>query len=114
MIGRLAAELLRRHVPHRPKHHARLRAGAGLRDCTVRYLARPRGWSRLDQLGEAEVENLHVPRRRHEHVVRLQVAMDDPLFMRGRQTASHLDGAVDGLAHRHPAADRTPERSSLE
>ena len=37
----------------------------------------------VDQLRQAEVEDLHAPVRRDEHVVRLQVAMDDALLVRG-------------------------------
>ena len=44
----------------------------------------------LRQLGETEVEDLHAPVGRDEDVLRLQVAMDDALLVRGREAARDL------------------------
>ena len=62
----------------------------------------PASSSLVEELGDAEVEQLHVrpPRRlRHEHVRRLEVAVDDePAVRRG-------DGLADVAEEREPGVD---------
>jgi hypothetical protein len=50
------------------------------------------------QLGNAEVENLDASILRDEHVVRLEVAVDDATIVRGGQAAGDLDRVVHRLA----------------
>ena len=56
------------------------------------------------------------PSRRDEHVVGLQVPVDDTLFVRGGQTLRDLSGIVDGLLRRHrrPVASFAAQRLALE
>jgi hypothetical protein len=49
------------------------------------------------QLGQPEIEDLHHPVPAHEHVLGLQVAVDDAALVRGRETSRHLRRMVDGL-----------------
>ena len=44
----------------------------------------------LGQLGQAEVENLDAPVGGDEEILGLEVAVDDPLLVRGRQAARDL------------------------
>ena len=82
VIDGLPAHLLGRHVAHRAEHRAR--AGQRPRVGEQRRLGLDRRAGR-GQLGEAEVEDLDAAVARHEDVLRLQVAVDDPLVVRGRQ-----------------------------
>ena len=60
------------------------------------------------QLRQTEVEDLHPAVGRDEHVLRLQVAVDDALVVRGREAVGDLHGDVDGLAHgKRPARSRS-------
>ena len=61
--------------------------------------------SRLDlrELGEPEVENLHAAISGDEDVLRLQIAMNDPLLVRRRQTTRDLHRILNRLAHRQRA-----------
>jgi hypothetical protein len=92
-VDRLAARLLRAHVAQRPEHEARLRLGERLhvRDAVgcVALL-----W-RLEQLGEAEVEDLRVAVRRHDHVLRLDVPVNDAGLVGLLEAARDLDGDLD-------------------
>ena len=63
-------------------------------------LAPARRWLGLRELGEPEIENLHAAVAGDEDVLRLQIAVDDPLLVRGGETVRDLDGVLDGLAHR--------------
>ena len=60
------------------------------------------------QLGQAEVEDLDPPVLRHEHVLGLQVPVDDPLLVRGGEALGDLHRVVDRLARRDRA--RGPSR----
>ena len=112
VIDGLPAHLLGRHVPHRAEHRAR--AGQRTRVGEQRRLGLERRAGR-GQLGEAEVEDLDAAVARHEDVVRLQVAVDDPLVVRGRQPARDLAGVVDGLPMRQRrCADARAERLPIE
>jgi hypothetical protein len=54
------------------------------------------GVERRSQLGEAEVEDLDPAVSGQEEVLRLEVAVDDPLVMGGRETARDLGRVVEG------------------
>src|SRR5262249_1653596 len=95
-VHRFAAQLLRRHVACRPDHHPRIR----LRHRRAGSV----GGDRFGQLRETEVEDLDAPVFREEHVLGLQIAMDDALVVRGRQAAGDLHAVLDRLADRQRAA----------
>ena len=96
MIARLAAHLLGRHVADRAEHGAGLGVPLDRGRCG-RVLACEH--ERLPR--EAEVEDLHLAVARHEHVLRLQIAVDDASAVSSGQAARNLDGVLDGLAQRH-------------
>ena len=58
----------------------------------------------LGQLGDAEVEHLDVAVAAQHHVLGLDVAMDDALFMRGGERGTGLDGDVQATARLEAAA----------
>ena len=64
------------------------------------------------QLGDAEVEDLHAPVAREEDVLRLQIAMDDALLVRGGEALRDLQRDVDGLARRKRARVRAGRAAS--
>jgi hypothetical protein len=108
-IERLAtARLLRAHVMRRPED----RAGLGL-DLVG-------GSRRVDQLGDAEIEDLHQGLRAavssEEHVVGLEIAVDDARLMRAGHRAAHpgedLRDLLEGELRRAPQT--RAERLSLE
>ena len=95
MVGRLAAHLFRGHVPDGAEHgsrhgvwHRRREHRAG-RDRLL-----------LDELREAEIQNLRPAFSRDEDVGRLEIAVHDPFVVGGRQTARDLDADIDRLAGR--------------
>ena len=106
--ARLPAHLLGRHVTHRPEDDA----GLGRRRSAVGRLGRSLGRRLgLRQLGETEVEDLDAAVARHEQVLGLQVAVHDPLLVRGGEPVRDLDRVVDGLARRESAAATRRSRS---
>ena len=109
-VDATSPELLGRHVPHRPQDGSRL--GGARR----RLDPRPRAAGRFPlHLREPEVEDLEAPVLRDEEVVRLQVPMDDPFLVGGREAVRDLDRPVDRLAGRHPRPrDRLAEGLALE
>ena len=67
------------------------------------------------QLGQAEVQDLHVAVAGDEDVLGLHVAVDDAALVRRGEPARDLDRVLDGLAWREPAgADLPPQRVALE
>ena len=80
-----ALRLLGRHVGHGSHHHAVRGERDGGRLLVAARLAR----ARLDAR-QAEVEDLGVPLLRHDHVVRLEVAVHDPLRVGGGERVRHL------------------------
>ncbi len=93
LVDHRAPHLLRRHVAD-GSHHG---AGLGLR----RH--RGRGSLRLLRpfdLRQPEVEDLHVPVREDEDVLRLEIAVNDALRVRGGQAPSDLQRDLDRLARR--------------
>jgi hypothetical protein len=95
-VHRLAAHLLGGHVAHR----AHDPAGLGRERHRGHFL--PFLGHRVLP-GEAEVEHLDLPRAEQEHVLGLQVAVDDALLVRRGQPARDLEGDLDGLAGRQRA-----------
>jgi hypothetical protein len=57
----------------------------------------------VGELGQAEIENLHASVARNKNILRLQIAMNDPLLVRGRQTTRNLFTVLGGFAHRQGA-----------
>ena len=101
-VERQPARLLGAHVGGRPHH----RVGAGL-------ARRQRVRSGLvaarigdDGFGQAEVEHLHHAVGRELDVGRLQIAVDDALFVRGVERVHDLAGDADHLGKRQAAPGR--------
>ena len=96
VVGRLVADLLRRHVARR----AQDLAGHCER---ARNRARVVGVAGVgpEQLRQPEVEDLHVIAREDHEVFRLQVPVRDSLCVRRREAAGDLRGVLDGLARRN-------------
>ncbi len=98
-VGGLALHLLRRHVAERAEHDARLGARRGRRQIgDLASLLHAR------QLGQSEVEDLDSAVLRDEEVLGLQVAVDDPFLVRGRQALRDLPRVVERLAKREAPA----------
>ena len=100
VIGGLAPHLLGGHVPGRAHDHAGVGRGRGRRELgglDARF-------RRKHQLGQTEIEDLDVAVPGDEQVFRLQVAVHDPLVVRGGEAGRDLDGVLDRLAHRERAA----------
>src|SRR5215472_4132768 len=84
-VDRIPPNLLRRHVAR----GAEDQSGAGGSDRGRQRLVHQRMWRglslhRLDQLGDAEVEQLHVAALGKEKILRLEVAVDDAALERRR------------------------------
>ena len=72
-------------------------------------------FGRRDELGQAEVEDLHEAVLGDHHVFRLQIAMDDSLLVRGGEAVGDLRGDVqDAAVRRRPAAQQRPQVRSLD
>ena len=110
LVRRLAADLLGRHVAHRPEHHARLRPAGDRSGIRLAALAAVQL-----QLRQAEVEDLDPPVLRQKDVLGLQVPVHDPLLVRRGETLRDLHRVVDRLARRDRArAQAAPQRLALE
>ena len=110
-IQRLPAPLLGAHVGPGAEHSRRARpvGRVGGRIGVVRL-------PRVDEkLGEAEVEELHLPGRRESHVRGLEVPVQDPLRVGGLHRARDLDrGGGQGLRHGQGApGEAVGQRRSL-
>ena len=109
-VGRLALDLLGRHVAERAHHDAGLRPRRGRRQ--VRRLA---ALFLVRQLREAEVEDLETAVFGDEQVLGLQVAVDDPLLVRRGEAVRDLQRVVDRLSRRQlPAGERRAQRLAFE
>jgi hypothetical protein len=97
-IGGLAADLFGRHMADRA--HDGTGVGPDLLGGSVGG-----GIGRLGagEFGQTEVQNLYPPVIGNEQVFGLQVAMDDPLFVRRSETAGDLLGVVGDFAGRQRA-----------
>ena len=97
MVDGLAAYLFGRHVAGRPHHQA----GIGSRSQSLVPLGRPR--LALCQLREAEVQNLDSSVFGDEEVFGLEIAMDDALVVRRRESMRDLNAVIDRFANRYGA-----------
>ena len=107
-----SAHLLGRHVAERAEHHAWLA-------CSPVVVGRSEAGPRLCrgiELGQAEIQDLHPPVLRHEDVLGLQVAMDDPLLVRRCQPVRDLQRVVRApcVAGRVRAGEAAPQRLAFE
>ena len=87
VVDLAALRLLGRHVGHGSEHRAGRGEGCGGGRLVV--AARLARRARLDA-SEPEVEHLGAAVRRDDHVLRLQVAVDDALGVRGGERVRHL------------------------
>ena len=92
VIDENPSKLLGRHIADRPHHHPGLRVPHDSR--RARQIGRGDG---IDSLRHAEVEDLDVAVLRHEHVFRLQVAMDHALPVRRGKAVDGLERVVERL-----------------
>ena len=73
------------------------------------------GLRRLEALGQSEVQHLDDPVRPHHDVGRLQIAMDDPLSVRGLERLDDLPGNRQRLIERQRALrDAVREGDALD
>jgi hypothetical protein len=113
VVDGLAPHLLRRHVAHRPDHRARARPPR--EGGQAGGVARVDGLLALGQLGEAEVQDLDEPVARHEQVLRLQVAVHDPVLVGRGEASRDLQPVVEGAVRRQRRlAEAGPQRLALE
>ena len=109
----LAPRLLGRHVGHGPQRRARARRElVGGHRGAERRLADPPA---LEELGEAEVEDLGLPALGEEEVGGLDVPVNDALAVGGLEGVGHVDGDLHDLLDRERAAGEAAlERLPLE
>ena len=106
VVGRQSTHLLWRHVADGSHGDAGKRERRGL--IHHRFF-------RLNEFGEAEVENLDATVFGDEQVVGLQVAVDDSFFVRGGESVRDLHSVVDRLAQRQrPAPESLGKRLAFE
>ena len=99
-VGRVAVDLFGRHVRRGAQHRPRFGA---------------KGFARLLQLRDSEIEDLEPPALGDEEVLRLQIAVDDARFVRRGQTVRQLHGEVEYLRRRQRAvAERRAQRPPLQ
>ena len=89
MIDAIAARLLGRHVGGRADDEARRRVRTGRSD------RRCVGRDHFDELRQAEVDDLRVAVLGDHHVGRLEIAVDQPLFVRTGKPFSDLDRDIE-------------------
>jgi hypothetical protein len=118
LVHARAAGLLRRHVRGRPHHRAvhrelRARARRGARiGGAIRRRARER-----EILGDAPVDHHRLAEGSHEHVVRLEITVDDAAAVRVRDGLRHVDDVGqerEALGERALARDGLLERSARD
>ena len=98
-VGGSAADLLGRHVVNGPEYRPRPRVECHGRSVSLslgRYACAYRHHSR-----QAEIEDLHQPVGGKKNVLRLEVAVDDPLGVGGRQTVGHRHTVLHSLSPRN-------------
>ena len=108
-VRRPSGGLLGRHVADRAHHGARLRRARGLRDGFVLGVA-----ERRERLREAEVEELRAPLLRHDHVLGLEVAVDDSRRVRRREGVRDLRGDRERAAERHGLGEDGAQRAAFD
>ena len=99
LVHGFRANLLGRHVAGRSEERPGLRSPGESR-CSRPTRRRSRAGV---ELREAEIEDLHVPVGGHEEVLRLQIAVQDSLFVGRREAAGDLGHPVERAALRHRA-----------
>ena len=105
LVDRPPARLLRTHVRRRPENHACPRTDGGDRwrvDDVARraFLAERLGEAEIQQLGDAAGHDLHVRG--------LEVAMDEPVFVRRLERVGHLACDRQDLIDRDDAGSPCP------
>jgi len=115
-IGELSARLLRRHVRHRPHRGARQRQLVAGRDrLELRGGQRTLAPARRLDLGEPEVEDLHLATGVHEDVGGLDVPVHDSFGVRRLQRIGDLDRQCQQRFHLQALpGDRLRQRLALE
>ena len=109
MVGHETPNLLGGHVAHRAEDRAGAGVGEGLDVGARRFLPGPA------QLGDPEVEDLDHTVLGEKDVLRLEVAVDDPLLVGGGQATGDLDRELHRLAHAQGARGHAvAQRLALE
>jgi hypothetical protein len=111
LVDVAGAELLGRHVDQGPDQHAVIGdvAGAEL-DVRAADIV-----TAGDQLGDAEVEDLDGAGPGHEHVVGLEIAVDDAELVGADEGADHRRHQLDGPPRRQrPAAQQARQRIAFQ
>jgi hypothetical protein len=107
VIDRRTAHLFRRHVPYRAEHGA-----GGRRGSRHRGLAEI---GRRRELREPEVQNLHAAVVGQKQILRLEVAVHDPLTVRRGEAGGDLDRDGDRASRRkRPGSEPASDRLTLE
>jgi len=96
---RRIARLFGRHIGWRAQYRAL--GGGGSADCRAVLVRLSR---LLVQLGQPEIQHLHLAALVDDDVGGLDVAMDDAAAMRFAERLRHFLGDAHGLQHRHAAA----------
>ena len=111
MIAGEPAHLLGGHIAQGAQDNPRLCPG---RCCRQRGRRKP-GLD-LCQLRQTEVEDLHVTLLRHEEILRLEIAMNDPARVRRRETTDDLLRIIESTPNRQPSDlfDLVAERAALQ
>src|SRR6476660_10529631 len=98
MVDTTSLDLLWRHVANRPEHNA------GIGEFHHGRTRRLHVWVKgAMQFCETEIENLDSPVFGDEHVLRLQVAMNDAFLVGRRVSLGDLNRVFDGLSCRQGA-----------
>ncbi len=99
-VGGLASHLLRRHITHRPQHHARLSLQGRVRRERWRlHLVEVRDVP-LRELRQTEIKNLHAAVGDQKNIRGFQVAMDDSPHVRRGHAVRRLRGHLESFAER--------------
>ena len=105
MVRLLAPDLLGRHVADRPHDGAGFGHGSEVEGLAPARFGGRRGLG-LPYLGQSEVQHLDPALVGEEDVLGLEVAVDDPFLVRGREGVADLEPVVHGLARRRRTRDQ--------
>jgi hypothetical protein len=114
-VHRSPGRLLRRHVAHGSEDRAFERSGN--RGRCHGLDRRRRGLERVDEglPGQTEIKNLRAPIRPQHDVLRLEVAVDDALCMRGGESVGDLECDRAGVPNRDwSVGKRLPQSSPID
>ena len=64
----------------------------------------------FEQLGDAEIEQLHLSVRAHQHVRRLEIAVHDQVRVRVRHGGEHVEEQADARIDAERRSDRSTDR----